>query len=530
MLKIFVMEERSYSDENALVNNVVTAVIRTAVVDGNDGNSEAINARHGSSSSQQVAGMGVRYTHGRSRPYISVSILCFINLINYMDRYTLAGVLRDVKDYYGLDDSQAGLLQTSFIISYMVMAPLFGYLGDRYNRRLIMACGITFWSATTFLGSCIPSEYFRWFIFSRALVGTGEASYSTIAPTVIADLFTGAARTRMLSLFYFAIPVGSGLGYIVGPEVANYIGHWYWALRVTPGLGILAVILCLMILVEPPRGEAEGEVEHKSTSFLEDIVEVLKIPSFVWVSLGFTCVTFSVGALAWWVPDFMTHALEVQGGKPDKTLVNLIFGIITCFAGIAGVILGSLCSQYFRRFNARADPLICAYSMLAAIPLVFVACITASSNTSVSYALIFFGVTLLCMNWVLVADIVLYVVIPRRRSMAQAIQITLSHALGDACSPYIVGKLCDAIANGDQSPMASFKSQQYALFFPIFILVVGSSFFFINSFYVAEDKERCIRLTRGETLSTVLVPNCSHEICRDFHESGDSLTDKYGIN
>jgi len=39
-------------------------------------------------------------------------------------------------------------------------------------------------------------------------VGVGEASYSTIAPTIIADLFVKEKRTNMLSLFYFAIPVG----------------------------------------------------------------------------------------------------------------------------------------------------------------------------------------------------------------------------------------------------------------------------------------------------------------------------------
>jgi len=42
----------------------------------------------------------------------------------------------------------------------------------------------------------------------RALVGIGEASYSTIAPTIIADLYVGTARTKALSVFYFAIPVG----------------------------------------------------------------------------------------------------------------------------------------------------------------------------------------------------------------------------------------------------------------------------------------------------------------------------------
>ena len=42
----------------------------------------------------------------------------------------------------------------------------------------------------------------------RGMVGVGEASYSTIAPTIIADLFSKELRTRMLMIFYFAIPVG----------------------------------------------------------------------------------------------------------------------------------------------------------------------------------------------------------------------------------------------------------------------------------------------------------------------------------
>lgn len=42
----------------------------------------------------------------------------------------------------------------------------------------------------------------------RTLVGIGEASYSTIAPTIISDMFVQDMRSKMLALFYFAIPVG----------------------------------------------------------------------------------------------------------------------------------------------------------------------------------------------------------------------------------------------------------------------------------------------------------------------------------
>lgn len=124
--------------------------------------------------------------------------------------FIILGVLPDIQDSFGISDDKGGLLQTVFIISYMIFAPIFGYLGDRFSRKAIMAFGITLWGLTTLLGSYMNS--FGWFVFFRALVGIGEASYSTIAPTILSDLFVHDLRSKMLAVFYFAIPVGSGLG------------------------------------------------------------------------------------------------------------------------------------------------------------------------------------------------------------------------------------------------------------------------------------------------------------------------------
>ena len=69
-----------------------------------------------------------------------------------------AGVLEDVQKFYSINNAQAGLLQTSFIMSYMLLSPIFGYLGDRYNRVYIMAAGVLFWSLITLAGSFVPGE------------------------------------------------------------------------------------------------------------------------------------------------------------------------------------------------------------------------------------------------------------------------------------------------------------------------------------------------------------------------------------
>ncbi len=109
------------------------------------------------------------------------------------------------------------------------------------------------------------------------MVGIGEASYSCIAPTIIGDLFASETRTKMLGVFYLAVPVGSGMGYIVGSNVAEAFNDWKWALRVTPPLGFICVVLLLFVVKEPKRGGAEGHAhEPTSSSFKEDIIYLLK--------------------------------------------------------------------------------------------------------------------------------------------------------------------------------------------------------------------------------------------------------------
>ena len=77
--------------------------------------------------------------------------------------FLFSGILTDIQKHFDVNDSMAGLLQTVFIISYMIFAPLFGFLGDRYSRKWIMAMGVFLWSLTTLLGSFMEvggvSEY-----------------------------------------------------------------------------------------------------------------------------------------------------------------------------------------------------------------------------------------------------------------------------------------------------------------------------------------------------------------------------------
>ena len=57
-----------------------------------------------------------------------------------------------------------------------------GWLGDRYNRKVLLAGGVGLWSLAT-VGTAFSADFYHMF-FWRALLGIGEASYGVIAPTL----------------------------------------------------------------------------------------------------------------------------------------------------------------------------------------------------------------------------------------------------------------------------------------------------------------------------------------------------------
>ncbi|XP_028042764.1 protein spinster isoform X2 [Bombyx mandarina] len=449
--------------------------------------------------------------------YMTVSILCFVNLINYMDRLTIAGVLNNVKTEFEIGDGKAGFLQTVFVVAYMLFAPIFGYLGDRYSRRVIMASGVALWSLTTFFGSFLHD--YESFAFFRGLVGIGEASYSTIAPTIISDLFVGDVRSKMLAFFYFAIPVGSGLGYIVGSVVGAALGNWRYGLRVTPFFGAIAVALIIWVMEDPERGASE-ESHIKPTSYKDDLRALIKNPSFMLSTIAFTCVAFVTGALTWWGPQVIYLGLGLQPGNEFSfERVSLTFGAITMVSGMLGVPLGAWLGAGLQKRWGRAHPLLCGAGLLLSAPAVALALLLTEGYMYAPFALIFIGELAININWAIVADMSLYVVIPPRRSTAEAFQILISHMFGDAGSPYLVGVISESLKSylmpsPDDLPSKSveFRALQYALFITCFVEVLGGIFFLITSAYIVRDKLKVDRaIAEAEAQHTEPSHASAHE-------------------
>src|SRR5580692_12940169 len=270
-------------------------------------------------------------------------VLTGLNLFNYLDRYVLSAVLTPLQKDLGINDGQAGQLATAFMLGYFVTSPVFGWLGDRWSRKWLIALGIFIWSLGTILTGFAAT--FAMMLAFRVLVGLGEASYATISPSLISDSYAPAKRNNALTIFYVACPVGAALGTTIGGIIAAKWG-WRYAF-IWAGVPGLFLALVMLPFAEPRRGQTEGKTtESTKRPSVRDITHLFRIPEYVLVVSGYTAYTFALGAFGLWGPTFLYRAHGVAVDKAAE-----FFGVVLVVAGLMGTLIGGFAATAWQKRN-----------------------------------------------------------------------------------------------------------------------------------------------------------------------------------
>ncbi|HEY5263500.1 MAG TPA: MFS transporter [Steroidobacteraceae bacterium] len=374
-----------------------------------------------------------------------LAVLAFINLFSYLDRYIVSALIEPLKhSELALSDADLGSLMSGFLVVYTLAAPVFGALGDRRSRPRLIAFGVACWSVATALSGFAGS--YLTLLAARASVGIGEASYVTIAPSLLSDYFPATKRGRVMAIFFCAIPVGSALGYVIGGLVGAHYG-WRAAFFVAgvPGLGLAA--LCLL-LGDPPRGMQDVEVApgdaaaadkgagNISKNTWATYQRLVRNKPYALTVLGYAAYTFAMGGLAYWMPAFLER---VRGIPHSEATVS--FGAIVVITGFIGTFAGGWLGDYLHKYSRQAYLWLSAIATLIAAPFVWLALTTASPTLYLA-SMVVAQLCLFLSTGPINAAIVNLVVATERAS-AVALSVFAIHLLGDALSPYLIGALSD---------------------------------------------------------------------------------------
>jgi MFS family permease len=388
-------------------------------------------------------------------------LLLLINLFNYIDRQVLAAVEPEIRralfpesekpgasdEVVALSKFRMGLLSDAFLITYMLAAPLFGVLAHRFSRWLLICFGVVCWSLASGASGWqwgpldLPQMlvFSFWMLFlTRCFVGIGEAAYGPIAPAVLSDLYPIERRGKIMSYFYLAIPVGGALGYTLGDMMSHSSLGWRWAfyLVVPPGL---LLGLWSFLMWEPNAKEQSTHEEPMRHVTRDDYLQLARTPSFVLNTLGMAAMTFAIGGLAFWMPDYLDWRKQLGeatdlGGVGGRT----IFGAVTVLAGLLATLGGGWAGDWLRPRFSGSYFIVSGVAMLLGFPAIV--CLTLTPFPA-AWIFVFIAVFCLFFNTGPTNTILANVTQPAVRAAAFAVNIFLIHILGDVPSPPLMGYL-----------------------------------------------------------------------------------------
>lgn len=412
-------------------------------------------------------------------------LLLAINFFNYVDRQVLAAVESRIELSFfsgaeyprnekgelvdaatrGTVEAGMGSLNFAFMFSYMVFAPLFGWLSERMSRWVLIGLGVLVWTLAS--GASGLADTFLILFLTRCCVGIGEAAYGPAAPALIADMYPVERRGRMLALFYVAIPVGSAFGYILGGQMYSWTGDWRWAFYVVVPPGIVLAVWALLMR-DPPRGQADAAVVRRKATW-KDYLTILKTRSYVLNTLGMTALTFAMGGIAFWMPRYVA----LERGAGDLGSVNFTFGIIVVVSGLTATILGGIAGDRLRPRFPGSYFLVSSTAMLVGFPLVLAVLFV---PFPLAWVFLFLACFCLFFNTGPTNTILANVTHPSVRASAFALNILIIHAFGDAVSPTILGWF-----NG------YFGTMKVGFFAVSFMFLLGGLLWLWGSRYLEED-------------------------------------------
>jgi len=399
--------------------------------------------------------------------WLVLGMLCFIYVLNFLDRQLLSILAKPIQDSLHVTDGQLGRIGgLYFALFYCLISIPVGWLADRTNRTKVLSLACLLWSAAT-MGCGLSANYSQ-LVTARMAVGVGEAGGVPPSYAIISDYFPPGKRGTALGLFNLGPPIGQALGVAFGASIAAAYS-WRHAFVALGSVGVFAALAVLLLVKEPPRGgldrppAAAPPGAADKAAFGATVRMFFSNPVLVLAALasGATqIVTYGAG-------NFTTLFLIREKGMTLQE-VALYYALVVAIGMGGGIYVSGRVIDRFTRRSKQAYALAPAATLALAV-LPFIGFVWAPSWP---LALIFLiGPTFL--NYFYLSSAVALVqaeVAPQQRVLSGALLLLVMNLIGMGVGPTFVGAMSDLLHAAH--PHHSLQIAFYALV-PVYGLAIG---------------------------------------------------------
>ena len=372
-----------------------------------------------------------------ARAWSVLLILCFVYILNFIDRQLLSILAKPIQDTLHVTDGQLGRIGgLYFALFYCIIAIPVGWFADRTNRSKVLAFACALWSAATM--ACGLSQTYPQLVGSRMAVGVGEAGGVPPSYAIISDTFRPGQRGTALGFFNLGPPIGQALGIAFGASIAAAYS-WRHAFLAVGIVGVATALIVFIFVREPKKGGLDAIVEGEA-----------KPRAGFWstVKMFFTTPGLLLMALAGGANQFITYGsvnfttLFLMREK-HMTLqeVAVWLALLTGVFMSGGIFVSGWLSDVFGKKSKRAYAIIPAIGLIIAAPLFAAFVHEPTWRTAILFLA---GPTFF--NYFYLSPSVTFVqqeVRPEQRVLSGALLLLIMNGIGLGLGPTYVGAASD---------------------------------------------------------------------------------------
>ncbi|BAO05852.1 MULTISPECIES: MFS transporter [Enterococcus] len=362
--------------------------------------------------------------------WIKVVAIFFIGwILMYATRTIFNPIMGVVGEEFGLSNTQLGLANSIFFLTYAIAQIPFGIVGDKIGRKLVITVGFLLLAVATYFTGLATT--FILFLVIRAIAGIGQGAYYGPQFALSTEAIPKSKRTIGNAIINSGMAFGTSGGYLLSSKLVLENGDdwskpFYLMAIPTLIVGILFYVLLKEKVIRPGE-EAEVEEGPKEKISLKQIFTNRNlVAAFI---LCFTSIYANFVILTW-LPQFLIAERGFTGAS-----VGFISSLVP-WASIPGALL-------FARINDKTGATKKLVFVLVPLAIVSVFAIAFVTNrTLLITVLILYGLT-----GKLALDPIMVTFVTKHAPRA-ALGTTLSAynfigMSGSILAPYVTGYLAD---------------------------------------------------------------------------------------
>ncbi|WP_316572616.1 MFS transporter [Neobacillus sp. YIM B06451] len=262
------------------------------------------------------------------------------------NKYFLNPILGEIGLEYSLNNSQLGLVNSIFFLTYTIAQIPAGAFSDKFGRKKLLVIGFILYGILTGISGLMAG--FTGFLAARALAGFSSATYYGPQFALSSEAIPEKNRTVGSAIINSGSGLGIAFGFVLSSTLVLDKGmSWSVPFYI---FGVLTVLVGTLISVlvkekNPDRESIQHEqlVEPSTKGEKVSVLSLLKNRNLLITFLVLFCSIYGFTVVVTWLPKFLETERGFHGSQ-----VGLISALVP-LASIPGALIASYISDRLGR-------------------------------------------------------------------------------------------------------------------------------------------------------------------------------------